>query len=129
MPEAMLLILIKINSFKANFIREVEEDDILKLMEIKWTNLKFNSEKTDQSIAVLNEQLEQIKNHLSNIVNYTIDWFTNLKENTVRITLDALKFVVSIPLKWQRLSKQIKNCISTGRGFIGTALKKRRVRL
>jgi topoisomerase-4 subunit A len=52
-------------------------------MEIKMGRiLKFNSEKADQNIAVLNEQLEQIKNHLSNIVNYTIDWFTNLKEKS-----------------------------------------------
>ena len=126
MPEAVAHIDKRLIPFKANFIREVEEDDILKLMEIKMGRiLKFNSEKADQSIAALNEQLEQIKNHLSNIVNYTIDWFTNLKEkygkNYPRRT--EIRSFDTIEVT-KVIEANQKLYINKEEGFIGTALKK-----
>ena len=98
----------------------------LKLMEIKMGRiLKFNSEKADQSIAALNEQLEQIKNHLSNIVNYTIDWFTNLKEkygkNYPRRT--EIRSFDTIEVT-KVIEANQKLYINKEEGFIGTALKK-----
>lgn len=71
----------RLEPFKPNFIREVTREDILRLMEIKMGRiLKFNSDKSDEVIAQLRKEIEEANRHLANIVNYTIDWFTMLKE-------------------------------------------------
>lgn len=71
----------RLEPFKPNFIREVTRDDILRLMEIKMGRiLKFNSDKSDEIIAQLKEDIKVVDRNLANIVGYTIDWFTMLKE-------------------------------------------------
>lgn len=71
----------RLEPFKPNFIREVTREDILRLMEIKMGRiLKFNSDKSDDQIAQLKKEIEITDRHLANIVGYTIDWFTMLKE-------------------------------------------------
>ena len=56
-------------------------NDILKLMEIKMGRiLKFNSDKSNEFIAQTLEQIAKINDKLEHIVDYTIDWFTMLKE-------------------------------------------------
>ena len=71
----------RLEPFKPNFIREVTRDDILRLMEIKMGRiLKFNSDKSDEMIAQLRKDIQQVDRHLANIVGYTIDWFAMLKE-------------------------------------------------
>lgn len=112
--------------FKKLFIREVETEDIERLMEIKMGRiLKFNSDKADQHIANLNEQLEQVKYHLAHIVEYTINWFTGLKEKYGHLyprkteirnfdTIEVTKVVEA----------NQKLYFNREEGFIGTGLKK-----
>ena len=81
MDEAVAHIDLRLTPFKPDFIREVTREDILKLMEIKMGRiLKFNSEKSNALIAQIREEIERINHHLDNIVDYTINWFTMLKE-------------------------------------------------
>ena len=71
----------RLTPFKAQFIREVTREDILRLMEIKMGRiLKFNSEKCNQQIAQIKEEISRIEHHLNNIVEYTVNWFLMLKE-------------------------------------------------
>lgn len=112
--------------FKKLFIREVETEDIERLMEIKMGRiLKFNSDKADQHIANLNEQLEQVKYHLAHIVEYTINWFVGLKEKYGHLyprkteirnfdTIEVTKVVEA----------NQKLYFNREEGFIGTGLKK-----
>lgn len=112
--------------FKKLFIREVETEDIERLMEIKMGRiLKFNSDKADQHIANLNEQLEQVKHHLAHIVEYTICWFVGLKEKYGHLyprkteirnfdTIEVTKVVEA----------NQKLYFNREEGFIGTGLKK-----
>jgi len=112
--------------FKKLFIREVETEDIERLMEIKMGRiLKFNSDKADQHIANLNEQLEQVKHHLAHIVEYTISWFVGLKEKYGHLyprkteirnfdTIEVTKVVEA----------NQKLYFNREEGFIGTGLKK-----
>ncbi len=112
--------------FKKLFIREVETEDIERLMEIKMGRiLKFNSDKADQHIANLNEQLEQVKYHLAHIVEYTISWFVGLKEKYGHLyprkteirnfdTIEVTKVVEA----------NQKLYFNREEGFIGTGLKK-----
>lgn len=116
----------RLEPFKPSFIREITREDILRLMEIKMGRiLKFNSDKSEELIAQIKEQIKQIKAHLDNIVGYTIDWFLMLKEKYGKAyprqteirnfdTIEASKVVEA----------NEKLYINRDEGFIGTALKK-----
>ena len=108
------------------FVREVTKDDILKLMEIKMGRiLKFNSDKANEQIARMKEEIEEIDRHLENIVEYTVDWFRTLEEkygkNFPRRT--ALRSFDNIEATKVAEANE-KLYIDREEGFIGTSLKK-----
>ena len=81
MDKAVEHIVSRLKPFEPKLTREITREDILRLMEIKMGRiLKFNSDKSDEIIAQLKADIKQADSHLANIVNYTIDWFTMLKE-------------------------------------------------
>ena len=126
MDEAVNHIDKRLEPFKGDFIREVTREDILKLMEIKMARiLKFNSDKSNAMIAQTKEEIERINHHLDHIVDYTIDWFTMLKEKYGKShprltevrnfdTIEATKVVEA----------NEKLYINRAEGFIGMSLKK-----
>ena len=70
----------RLTPYYPQFIREVTKDDILRLMDIKMGRiLKFNSDKADELIARMKEEIEEINRHLTNIVEYTIKWFREVR--------------------------------------------------
>jgi hypothetical protein len=95
-------------------------------MEIKMGRiLKFNSDKSDEAIAKMKEEIAKIENNLANIVKFTINWFRMLKEKygadfprhtELRNfdTIEAAKVVEA----------NEKLYINREEGFIGTGLKK-----
>ncbi len=71
----------RLTPFKAGFIREITRDDLLRLMEIKMARiLKFNSDKANELIARLLEEIDEITHHLNTLVDYTISWYLMLKD-------------------------------------------------
>lgn len=67
--------------FLPKLVREVTDDDILRLMEIKMKRiLKFSEKEAERVIALYNERIEEIRGHLDHITDYTVDWFLSLKE-------------------------------------------------
>lgn len=126
MDEACAHIDKRLTPFYPKFIREVTKEDILRLMEIKMGRiLKFNSEKADEIIARMKNEIAEIDKHLANIVEYTTDWFRMLKDKYGKNfprrtelrnfdTIEAAKVVEA----------NEKLYINREEGFIGTALKK-----
>ena len=116
----------RLEPFKAGLIREINRDDILKLMEIRMARiLKFNADKSNDLIARLLDEIDEINHHLNNLVDYTISWYLMLKEkygkNYPRITeirsfenIEAAKVAVA----------NEKLYINREEGFIGTGLRK-----
>lgn len=116
----------RLTPFYSQFIREVTKEDILRLMEIKMGRiLKFNSDKAEEAIARINEDIAEINNHLANIVEYTIQWYRMLKDKYGKNfprrtelrnfdTIEAAKVVEA----------NEKLYINREEGFIGTSLKK-----
>ncbi|NLD22810.1 MAG: DNA gyrase/topoisomerase IV subunit A [Bacteroidales bacterium] len=116
----------RLEPYKANLIREINRDDILKLMEIKMARiLRFNVDKSDELVARLLEEIDEINHNLNNLVDYTISWYLMLKEkygkNYPRTTeirsfenIEAAKVAVA----------NEKLYINREEGFIGTGLKK-----
>lgn len=117
---------LRLTPFYPQFIREVTKDDILRLMEIKMGRiLKFNSDKADEVIARMKDEITVINKHLSQIVEYTIQWYKMLKDKYGKDfprrtelrnfdTIEATKVVEA----------NEKLYINREEGFIGTSLKK-----
>lgn len=116
----------RLTPFYPQFVREVTKDDILKLMEIKMARiLKFNKDKADEFIARLKADLEETDNHLAHITEYTIDWYTRLKEKYgpghPRRT-EIRNFDTIVATKVAEANEKLY--IDREEGFIGTGLKK-----
>jgi topoisomerase-4 subunit A len=116
----------RLDPYKPQFIREINHNDLLRLMEIKMGRiLKFNKDKADELIASYKSQIETINYHLEHIVEYTIDWLVRLKEKygkdyprktEIRSfdTIEATKVVEA----------NEKLYVNYDEGFIGYGLKK-----
>ena len=116
----------RLTPFYPQFIREVTKDDILRLMEIKMGRiLKFNSDKANEAIARMNEEVAEIDKKLGDMVGVTSEWFSMLKEKYGKEhprlteirnfdTIEATKVVEA----------NEKLYINREEGFIGTSLKK-----
>lgn len=116
----------RLTPFYPQFVREVTKEDILKLMEIKMARiLKFNKDKADELIAKLKADIEEIDNHLAHITEYTIDWYTRIKEkygkNFPRRT-EIRNFDTIVATKVAEANEKLY--INREEGFIGTGLKK-----
>ena len=106
--------------------RDVVEDDIIRLTEIKIKRIsKFDIEKASDKIIDLENQIKNVKFNLDDIINFSINYFKNLKkdysENRERKTeiklfddVDATKVVI----------RNTKLYVNREEGFIGTSLRK-----
>jgi len=117
---------LRLTPFYPTFIREVTKEDILRLMEIKMGRiLKFNTDKAEENIARMNEEIKEIDRHLANIVEYTTDWFAMLKtkygKNFPRLT-ELRNFDTIEAAKVVEANEKLY--INREEGFIGTGLKK-----
>jgi topoisomerase IV subunit A len=67
--------------YKKKFPREVTKEDILKLTEIKIKRIsKFDISVADEFMKKLEEEMKVVKHNLNNIVDYTVDYYKNLKK-------------------------------------------------
>ena len=112
--------------FIAHLKRDVVEDDIVRLTDIKIKRIsKFDIDKAQIKIESIESELEQIAYHLKNLTEFAIDFFKNLKvvygkdkkrKTEIRIfaDVDAKKVVV----------KNSKLYVNREEGFIGTSIKR-----
>jgi topoisomerase-4 subunit A len=112
--------------YKKLFNREITRDDIIRLTEIKIKRIsKFDASKADEHIRGIESELEEVKNHLANIIPYTVNYFRQIKKkygkNVVRRTeirnfetIEATKVVAD----------NAKLYVQKQEGFIGTSLRK-----
>ncbi|MDD2245833.1 MAG: DNA gyrase/topoisomerase IV subunit A [Proteiniphilum sp.] len=116
----------RLEPYKSSFIREINRDDILRLMEIKMARiLRFNSDKADELIAKLLDDIDEINHNLDKLVDYTISWYLKLKERygknyprkTVIRSFESIE-AVKVAVANEKLY------INREEGFIGTGMKK-----
>ncbi|MDD2511906.1 MAG: DNA gyrase/topoisomerase IV subunit A [Proteiniphilum sp.] len=116
----------RLEPFKSSFIREINHEDILRLMEIKMARiLKFNSDKSNETIARLAEEIGEIDHNLENLTDYTIAWYLMLKErygkNYPRRT-EIRSFENIEAVKVAEANEKLY--VNREEGFIGTGMKK-----
>ncbi len=112
--------------YKKLLLREVTREDILLLTEIKIKRIsKFDVKKADEHIKGIETELEEVKNHLRNIIPFAINYFKQIKkkygkgkERKTELrsfdTIEATKVVAN----------NAKLYINYKEGFIGTGLRK-----
>ena len=78
--------------FKKKLLREVTREDIIQLTEIKIKRIsKYDSKKADEHIKGIETELEEVKNHLRNIIPFTINYFKQIKKKYGREGKERLK--------------------------------------
>lgn len=116
----------RLEKYKPSFVREINDDDILKLVEIKMKRIfKFSSDEADDRIAELDRKIADVNDKLAHIVDYTIEWYKRLKakygdaypRRTVIRNFDNIE-AANVAEANERLY------INREDGFIGTGLKK-----
>jgi topoisomerase-4 subunit A len=106
--------------------RPVTKEDIARLTEIKIKRIsKFDIDKAQQKIEALEAQIEEVKSHLSNLINYAISYFKRLKidygkgkerktEIKVFDDVDVTKVVI----------RNTKLYVNRVEGFVGTGMRR-----
>lgn len=115
-----------LDPFKPQFYREIVQDDIIRLTEIKIKRIsRFDSFKADELMKRLQEELEETQHHLDNLIDYSIAYYQNLldkygkgKERKTEITnFDTIAATVVA-------ANNAKLYVNRKDGFIGYGLKK-----
>ena len=106
--------------------RAVTQEDIVRLTEIRIKRIsKFDIDKAQQHLDNLEEKIAEVKHHLSNLIEFAIDYFKNLKtkygkgrerKSEIRIfdDIEATKVVI----------RNTKLYVNREEGFVGTALRR-----
>ncbi|HCX22138.1 MAG: DNA topoisomerase IV [Flammeovirgaceae bacterium] len=115
-----------LDPYKPDFYREITQDDIIRLTEIKIKRIsKFDSFKADELMRKLQEELEETEHHLANLTEYAIAYYQRLldkygkgKERKTEIAnFDTITAAVVA-------ANNAKLYVNREDGFIGYGLKK-----
>jgi topoisomerase-4 subunit A len=112
--------------FKKDFVREINDDDLQKLTQIPMIRItRFDSDKADDAISKLEAEMEDVKNHLANIIDFSIAFFTKLKEKygKGRERQTELRSFENIEAT-KVVLRNTKLYVNKEEGFFGTGLKK-----
>ena len=67
--------------FQKELIREINDDDLERLTRIPMIRItRFDKDKADENIAKIEVEMEQVKEHLANLIEYAIDYYKDLKK-------------------------------------------------
>ena len=112
--------------FESEIKYEINDDDILRLTEIKIKKIsRFDLNKAKEKINQIEESISTVKNNLKNLIDYSISYFESLlrdfgkgkdRRTEIRIfdNVDAKKVV----------TRNLKLYVNKNEGFIGTSLRK-----
>jgi len=112
--------------FKPQLLREVTEEDIIKLTEIKIKRIsKYNSFKADELIRSLEDEIAKVKHNLAHLTEYAINYFEILlnKYGAGRERKTKIRSFDDIAGAEVAVANQ-KLYVNRKEGFIGSGLKK-----
>ena len=115
-----------LNPFKEQLVREVTQEDIIRLTDIRIKRIsKYDTSRADEAIRKLETAIEETKDNLDNLTAYTVQYFKYLKKTygKGRERLSELRSFEQIDAQDVAAVNQ-KLYINRAEGFIGTSLKK-----
>jgi topoisomerase-4 subunit A len=116
----------RFEKFKKQFIREITDEDLHKLTQIPMIRItRFDSDKADELLLKIEEDIKIVKDQLANLIEYAIDYYKDLKKRfaagkerktEIRVfdTISATKVIIA----------NRKLYVDYEEGFIGYGLKK-----
>ncbi len=112
--------------FKKQFYREITEEDLVRLTEIKIKRIsKFDSFKADEIMRGLEEDLKSVEAKLKNMDQTTIDFFEHLKEKYGKGRERKTEISTFENIKAQVVAvNNVKFYLDRKEGFAGTGLKR-----
>ncbi|MBL6449115.1 DNA gyrase/topoisomerase IV subunit A [Fulvivirga sp. 29W222] len=115
-----------LDPYKPQFYREITEEDIVRLTEIKIKRIsKFDSFKADEMLRKLEEELKETEYNLAHIIEYAIDYYGKLLEKygKDRERKTEIKSFDSIDTTIVAANNQ-KLYVNREDGFVGYGIKK-----
>ena len=115
-----------LKSHVKHLLREVTDEDVLKLTEIKIKRItKFDLNKEEAELLKLEDKIKEVKHNLANLVDYAINYFKDLKtkygkgksrKTEIKTFENIVATKVVVANKKQYVNKE--------EGFIGTSMRK-----
>jgi topoisomerase-4 subunit A len=112
--------------YKKKFRREIVRDDIIRLTEIRIKRIsKFDSFKADEHIRGVENEIQEVKNNIENLNDYTVHYYETLlkKYGKGRERKTELRQFETIQATTVAIANT-KLYANWKEGFIGTSLKK-----
>ncbi|RAR75534.1 DNA gyrase/topoisomerase IV subunit A [Flavobacterium aciduliphilum] len=112
--------------FTKSFVRAIVDEDLQKLTQIPMIRItRFDSDKADDFIAKLEDEMKEVQHHLDNLTDFAIDYFAKLKEKygKGRERQTELRSFENIEAT-KVVLRNTKLYVNREEGFFGTGLKK-----
>ncbi|MBP7678903.1 MAG: DNA gyrase/topoisomerase IV subunit A [Bacteroidales bacterium] len=112
--------------FTKKLVRPVTHEDIVRLTEIRIKRIsKFDSNKADDSILSLENEMEEVQNHLDHLIDYAILYFEQIRKkySAGRERKTEIRSFDTIEAAAVAAASQ-KLYFNREEGFAGTSLKK-----
>ncbi len=112
--------------FTKKLRREITRDDLVRLTEIKIKRIsKYNSFKAEEQILKVEEEIEEVKNHLGHLIDYAMNYFMQIKKKygKRRERKTEIRNFDTIQANMVAVANQ-KLYVNRKDGFAGTGLKK-----
>jgi topoisomerase-4 subunit A len=112
--------------YKKQFYREINRDDILRLMEIRIKRIsKYDSFKADELLNDLEKELKETIHHLKHLTDYAIAYFTNLlnkygKGRERKTEIKSFQSVTAVEV----IANNQKLYVNREDGFVGWGIRK-----
>ena len=106
--------------------KEVSDDDIVKLTEIKIKRIsKFDSDKADDNLLKIEDNIKEVKQHLKNLIEYAIAYYKDLKDNYAKgkERKTEIRVFDNIAVRKVVVSNK-KLYVNKDEGFIGWTLRR-----
>jgi topoisomerase-4 subunit A len=125
--EALYLYLYeRFKPYKKQLLREIQDEDLHKLTQIPMIRItRFDADKADDALLKIEEEMQQVKQHLAHLIDYAIDYFKDLKKRfgVGRERKTEIKTFDTITASKVIIANR-KLYVDYEEGFIGYGLKK-----
>jgi len=115
-----------LSPFKTRVKREVLEEDLIRLTEIKIKRIsKFDGLKAEETIARINMDIDEVNNNLKHITDYAIRYFEQILKHHGKGRERKTDIAQFDTIKARRVAAaNVKLYMNCQDGFIGTSLRK-----